>query len=202
MSIIQEALKKAERQIKDMKQASSLSGPSAPRISPSSPGGPAQEKNTPATTGYDPKAVVILLVILIVTAVVAASQLFPKKNIFTKPAAKTSASEIQETKEVMKPAAAPLKVEKFPALSSIVFQPQQPAGAAASSVESTNVKAAQTAPEFVLNGIMYLEGSPRAIINDSMVEEGEMVNGARVVKIDKKNVLLEYNGAEIILGLK
>jgi hypothetical protein len=183
VSIIQEALKKAERQIKDMKQASSLSASSAGRISSPPPGGPAQEKNAPAT-GRDPKAVAILLVILIVTAVLAASQLFPKKNIFTKPAA------------------VPLKVEEFPALSSIVFQPQQPAGAAASSVESTSVTAAQAAPEFVLNGIMYLEGSPRAIINDSMVEEGEMVNGARVVKIDKKKVLLEYDGAEIILDLK
>jgi hypothetical protein len=57
-------------------------------------------------------------------------------------------------------------------------------------------------PEFVLNGIMYLEGSPRAIVNDVMVEPGDTVNGAKVVKIDRQDVVLLYNGSEIVLKLK
>jgi type II secretory pathway component PulC len=57
-------------------------------------------------------------------------------------------------------------------------------------------------PELVLNGIMYLEIGPCAIINDAIVEEGDIVKGARVTKINKKSVVLEYNNVEITLSLK
>lgn len=176
MSIIQEALKKAERQIKDPKK----SAPSVQATSPSSPGQSFIKVSKPAASS-DPKAVAILIVILIATAVFAASQLFPKKNI----PARSSV------------AAVTAKSEELPALPSVIFQqvspesqPQQPEEKKASS------------PEFVLNGIMYLEGNPRAIINDVMVEAGDMVGGARVVKIEKKSVLLQYNDVEMSLDLK
>ena len=57
-------------------------------------------------------------------------------------------------------------------------------------------------PEFVLNGIMYLEEGPRAIINNAIVEEDSMVNGAKVAKIDRKSVTLLYDDVEITLNLK
>jgi hypothetical protein len=183
MSIIQEALKKAERQIKDTKQIPAADG--ASRVKTPDTSGPVESRKPPVT-GHDPRAVAILLVILIVTAVVAASQLFPKKNIPAKSSVPGEA--------VSKPAVVTSKNEELPILPSVIFQ--QPHDA----VQSDEKK--PTTPEFVLNGIMYLEGSPRAIINDSMVEVGDAVNGATVVKIDKKNVLLEYNGAEISLDLK
>lgn len=185
MSIIQEALKKAERQIKDPKQAPPApSADSSSRVkAPEALSGPVRATKTPAA-GHDPKAVAILLVILLVTAVVAASQLFPRKNIPARPSV---------AEEPGKPAAVAAKSEALPALPSVIFQQPQPQ-------QPEERKAA--APEFVLNGIMYLEGSPRAIINDSMVEVGDTVSGASVVKIDKKNVRLEYNGAEISLDLK
>ena len=172
MSIIQEALKKAERHIKNPKQA----GPSAQSPSPFSPDQSFVKVPQPAA-GRDPKAVAILLIILVVTAVFAASQLYPKKNV----PAKSSVVDV------------PAKSEELPALPSVIFQQV--------SAQKTEEKK-PASPEFVLNGIMYLEGSPRAIINDSMVEAGDMVNGARVVKIDKRNVLLEYNGVEMSLDLK
>jgi len=58
------------------------------------------------------------------------------------------------------------------------------------------------APNLTLNGVMYLKESPRAIINGNMVQEGDSVNGARVTAINKDNVRLDYNNAEITLKLK
>lgn len=63
-------------------------------------------------------------------------------------------------------------------------------------------KAKMEEPGLVLNGIMYLKDSPRAIINDVMVEEGDVVRGARVNKIYEKSVTLELKHAEVTLKLK
>lgn len=57
-------------------------------------------------------------------------------------------------------------------------------------------------PDLVLNGIMYLETGARAIINNNIVREGDMVGGATVTFINKKSVILKYNNVEITLNLK
>ena len=57
-------------------------------------------------------------------------------------------------------------------------------------------------PDLALNGIMHLETGPRAIINNAIVSEGDMVNGAIVRSINKKSVILTYNNVEITLNLK
>ena len=57
-------------------------------------------------------------------------------------------------------------------------------------------------PELMLNGVMYLEGRPRAIINDSVIEEGDSISGATVRKINKDSVLLVFNDLEISINLK
>lgn len=57
------------------------------------------------------------------------------------------------------------------------------------------------AENFVLNGIMYLVDGPRALINDIMVGEGETVSGAKVVKIKKDGVILNYNNSEVDLSI-
>ncbi|MCX5680198.1 MAG: hypothetical protein NTZ95_06060 [Candidatus Omnitrophica bacterium] len=54
---------------------------------------------------------------------------------------------------------------------------------------------------FVLNGIMYLVDGPRAIINDIIVGEGEMVSGAKVEKIKKDSVILNYKNSEVALNI-
>jgi type II secretory pathway component PulC len=54
---------------------------------------------------------------------------------------------------------------------------------------------------FVLNGIMFLVDGPRAIINDIMVGEGETVGGAKVAKIKKDKVVLEYKESEVYLDI-
>lgn len=58
------------------------------------------------------------------------------------------------------------------------------------------------APELTLNGIMYLQERPRAIINGSMIGEGDFLEGYTVTKIDETSVQLRSNKAEITLRLK
>lgn len=58
------------------------------------------------------------------------------------------------------------------------------------------------APDLELNGIMYLEERPRAIINGNMVEVGEFVSGARIDAIKRDTVLLSCNDLEITLKLR
>lgn len=61
---------------------------------------------------------------------------------------------------------------------------------------------APESPRLVLNGIMYLEDGPRAIINNLIVGSGDMVSGARVTGINRQSVVLEYENVEITLSLK
>ena len=56
-------------------------------------------------------------------------------------------------------------------------------------------------PELSLTGIVWGDERPCAFINNMMLEEGEMVNGAKVVKIDYKKVLLSFGEKEICLSL-
>lgn len=56
-------------------------------------------------------------------------------------------------------------------------------------------------PTFVLNGIMYVEDKPQAIINGHVLEEGDKINGATVLVIEKDCVLLSINDANMKLEL-
>jgi len=52
---------------------------------------------------------------------------------------------------------------------------------------------------YLLNGIMYLEGGSKAIINNTIVREGDTIDGAAVRKIGKNDVILEVDGSEVTL---
>jgi len=55
---------------------------------------------------------------------------------------------------------------------------------------------------YVLNGIMYREERAQAVINGSVVEEGDAVNGATVKKIERDRVVLNVEGAEVALVMR
>lgn len=55
---------------------------------------------------------------------------------------------------------------------------------------------------FTLNGIVFGDGSPYAIINDNILEEGDYVNGAAVMRIEENEVTLDDQGRKITLILK
>ena len=65
---------------------------------------------------------------------------------------------------------------------------------------------ANQSPNLVLNGIMYVEEKPKAIINGMVVREGDVISGATVTSITENNALLKYNNndnqVEVTLKLK
>ncbi|MEP0827289.1 MAG: hypothetical protein HRF51_02105 [bacterium] len=57
------------------------------------------------------------------------------------------------------------------------------------------------APGWTLNGILYDETDPSAIIDGKLVKVGAEINGARVLNIRKKAVTLDINGSSVELTL-
>jgi len=53
-----------------------------------------------------------------------------------------------------------------------------------------------------LNGIMYSGSNPLAIINDTIVEEGDIIGNVKVASIQPKSVVLEKDGKPFVIKLK
>lgn len=54
-------------------------------------------------------------------------------------------------------------------------------------------------PRWHLAGILFGEAEPYAVVNNTIVTEGDVVGGARVILINKSMVTLEKDGVEIRL---
>ncbi|MFA5143119.1 MAG: hypothetical protein WC522_02960 [Candidatus Omnitrophota bacterium] len=83
--------------------------------------------------------------------------------------------------------------------------PAQPPAADKQTVEQLVIpKDVSDVPrnEFRLAGIMHLEDGPRAIINNLRVAEGDYVNDAVVTSITDDSVVLKRRNSEITLHLK
>lgn len=185
MSIIQEALKKAQGQSKDAPGRET----------------PAQKEKPPASKSIFDKTVVaktrklypkdnFRLIAVSASLLLAAAIFFVSLSVSnSRNAGKALAAKtILSTQEV-----------QYKPMPKIETKPKE---TTVSEVQTVVKVANAQYPDLVLNGIMYLEIGPRAIINDAIVEEGDTVKGARVTKINKKNVVLEYNNVEITLNLK
>ncbi len=59
-----------------------------------------------------------------------------------------------------------------------------------------------TPPLLTLNGIMYSAQMRYAVINNGMFQEGDLVNGAKVIRIEKDTVIFNYEGSDFTLTLK
>ncbi|MFA6142237.1 MAG: hypothetical protein WC738_02970 [Candidatus Omnitrophota bacterium] len=57
-------------------------------------------------------------------------------------------------------------------------------------------------PDLILSGIMQLVDGPRAIINDVMVGAGDVIGGARIIKIENDTVTLKDKDRELVLGME
>ena len=57
----------------------------------------------------------------------------------------------------------------------------------------------RSGPSWVLTGIVYNSTSPLAYINRKAVREGESVDNATVMKIERKSVTLKYQGSEFTI---
>lgn len=56
--------------------------------------------------------------------------------------------------------------------------------------------------DFKLTGILYDEQKPMAIINNRVVEEGALINGAELLEIQPNYVMVSYKGKEVKLKVK
>ncbi|MCU0241415.1 MAG: hypothetical protein MUF51_03215 [Vicinamibacteria bacterium] len=57
-------------------------------------------------------------------------------------------------------------------------------------------------PRYRLNAISQQDGHPIALLNDRVVREGDVFDGARVVKIGETTVALEVDGQTLVVGFQ
>lgn len=61
---------------------------------------------------------------------------------------------------------------------------------------------AEIRPRWTLGGILYDENTPSAVINKKIVRNGDNIDGARVMQIDRQKVTLEKNGLQFTLTVE
>lgn len=183
MSIIQEALKKAEIKVETptirersvptprmIKEVEFTSTPAAKKI--------------PRKHPFNIWPVSVLLIIALLSGVIYYAA--PLINNGAKNTPKTDLHTMQEVNgRVLRQAA----------------NPEVPPVGQGQIISSDKESAASDYPALALNGIMYREEGARALVNNLVVEEGDIVGGAKVQKISQKNVVFVYNGTEIKISL-
>ena len=80
--------------------------------------------------------------------------------------------------------------------------PEKPVALPQPIVQEQPIVEERPADDFTLSGIMHLEDGPRAIINNLTVAEGDYVADATVMKINNNRVMLKRRDSEITLHLK
>lgn len=189
MSIIQEALKKAQVIYSDKAEKSHVD--LVPRkvieeITSSVPKGSGVSESAELKSHYAGIPLAMLIPAIIVLTIVIG---FGFKSFFSGRSSELSKEPVESRQEVSYKA------------DGIDEHAGNVGDSIKNSIPTTNFMIGRM-PELVLNGIMYLDGGPRAIINGSMVEAGDMVSGAKVTSITRDTVVLSYNSGEITLKLK
>lgn len=184
MSIIQEALKKAQSDVKmpdvrpDIKPVRKVED-ARPIVKP------VAQKN-----GKKPAVKKNVLMVAALSALVAIA-IFSARQFLSKADNISNNTNTMPTQEV----------SYRPIIKPEVKTPNTIAGQGQLNT-ATGIRKMRDRPNLILNGIMYIEESPRAIVNNSIVEAGDSVSGAKVMKINRQSVILEYENVEITLNLK
>ena len=76
-----------------------------------------------------------------------------------------------------------------------VYLATRPAAPAPAVAPPPAAAAAPAVPELRLTAISERDGAPIAVVNDSVVREGDRVDGARVLRIAPTEVVVEVGGA-------
>ena len=69
-------------------------------------------------------------------------------------------------------------------------------------VEEQKAEAVFPEEKFLISAIIWGARKPQAIINDTIVTTGEMLDGGEIVKIDKQGVHIKFEGREALLSIK
>ena len=186
MSIIQEALKKAQNYIDNQKSSQKERAEEAIHAEKETP-----QQRIATTYKKSFKSTPLLLIVFIILAAFAAKQfLLPVVKTRLGNRVKTGSGDMISHQDITYKPIVPAETEPRAPYAN----PTTPSAEVRKNVRPT--------PDFVLNGIMYLNDGPQAVINGSRVTEGDKVNGAKVVKINKNNVVLNFDDFEITLNLK
>ena len=182
MSIIQDALKKAEK--KDTSRGNISVGYAQARNE-------APDETVTVKSGGSIKAryIAYAITLLLLASIFAISHFSSSGSgkAFAPAPSKVKVEPIRPVQPI-----AQLPKEEIPAVKAPVI-----------AVPSAPVPPKEPQPdEFKLSGIMYPVEGPRAIINNMRVAEGDDIDGAKVISINDDTVLLKKQDAEIKLRLK
>ncbi len=137
----------------------------------------------------------VVVGVLVVAVIWGYSNLKPNSD--SKPTAK------RDTKTVVQPQApAEQQNTVTPKLVRVEQKAKEPWGEDPFRVEKKHNRTSRKANKVInwtLSGILYNSHSPIAIINRQQVKNGDTVDDARVLKIDKKAVTLEHNGKQMTI---
>ena len=138
---------------------------------------------------------------LYVFIVLVAVSIWGYYNIFDKADKKPDLIEDEELTDVARPAAAPRPVAiDYDEYSSKDWGSDPFFRGKVEKQEIVEIE-----PEkmyWFLGGILYSDNNPAAVINKRVVCKGDVIDGARVVEINRNDVVLEKDGENIVLGLK
>ncbi len=121
-------------------------------------------------------------------------------DFFTPKQSKSAASQLQNA--INKPVAQPLI--KFVPGKQHVATPPLPAVEKKKdqSLISIKKKVTPTVNPYTLSGIFFSGNQSNCIINDKILEQGDSVEGAKVIRIDPEEVELQLEGKTIKLNLR
>ena len=199
MSIIQQALKKAEKESKQKRNSPPAKDLAELSIDQKSFSGQYDK----APKNYNPVwASIIIIAIVSISAYFIAG--------FFKSAAPLPVSKAPETPSSNAPESSPLPEDKNIPAEKILAEPDEenvPTGTLQKEpmppeIATAQPSAADDISNVVLSGIMYSSRLPYAVINDSLRKEGDMIDGAKIVKIRQKTVEIEKNGRVFTLKLQ
>ena len=135
--------------------------------------------------------------VLVVAVIWGYANLKPDSDGKKPPRQDTAAAVQPQATTVPKPAAA-----QAPKLVRIEEKAKESWGEDPFRVERKHTPTSRTPNKvlkWTLSGILYNSHSPIAIINRQQVRSGGSVDGARVIKIDRKAVTLEHNGKQMTI---
>lgn len=87
--------------------------------------------------------------------------------------------------------------------ADIQVDPMRPQWGTGSSASSTSTTANRTTParSFTLQSILIIDQQKSAVINQQRVNLGDSIQGARVVAIEPKQVVINVQGKDRVLSL-
>jgi hypothetical protein len=188
MSIINEALKKAEEESQRRKEKSKEFVSTQPEP---------QELKKEASLKRSLIAKFFLLGILCITAIAISLTSIKKKTTYP-PVSADKPPQITKTGEQ----ALSVKGEDLPAPADADSSPSPPVPAHPRPPEGQGRRGKvrkASLPFLSLEGIVWDEKKPLALINNKILSEGDVVREAKIVKISKKEVKLIFQGREFTL---